>query len=244
MSVDPTRLSSGTAPTATAGQDRSGPSDVQLIERILAGEESSFEPLMRRYNRFLFRLVRGILKDDMEAEDVVQETYVRVYQQLAQFQGPRGFSSWLARIAINEAYGRFRRFSRAHHWQRIMTNEGRSTSELQSPEAPTGPELFAATRELRGLLEKYIDALPHPYRVVFMLRGVEQLSVTETARCLDIKEATVKTRFHRARRLLRKALKPYISTAVTDAFPFAGERCNRIVRTVYARVSGPGLSRK
>ncbi len=236
MSMETTQSSGGTYPSAAAAQKASGYSDLQLVERILGGEESSFELLMRRYNRLLFRLVRGILKDDMEAEDVVQETYVRAYRQLAQFEGPSGFSAWLARIALNEAYGRFRRFSRAHHLRQAIANDGLSRSQ-QSPEAPTGPELFAATRQLRGILEKSIDALPHPYRVVFMLRGVEQLTVAETARCLDIKEATVKTRFHRARRLLQKALKPYVSTAVTDTFPFAGERCDRIVHTVYARLS-------
>ena len=210
--------------------------DAELVKQVLEGHSEKFEFLMRRYNGLLFHLARGILRDEAEAEDVVQETYVRAYMRLDQFQGPAGFSSWLGRIATNEAYGRFRRFSRAARLAESVSRQPALSVGNFSSEGPAGPEMSAAKREMRGLLERSIDSLPDPYRVVFMLRGVDQLTVAETASCLNIKQATVKTRFHRARLLLRKKLQHYVDTAASDAFPFAGARCDRIVKTVFDRL--------
>jgi len=210
--------------------------DAELVKQVLDGNDEKFEFLMRRYNGLLFHLARGILRDDAEAEDVVQETYIRAYTRLHQFHGPTGFPSWLGRIATNEAYGRFRRFSRTEQLKESFSRQPAVAMGSFSSEGPAGPELSAAKREMRRLLERSIDSLPDPYRVVFMLRGVEQLSVAEAAACLNIKQATVKTRFHRARLLLRKKLQHYVDTAVSDAFPFAGARCDRIVKTVFDRL--------
>ena len=211
--------------------------DAQLVERVLDGKDEDFEYLMRRYNGMLFHLARGILRDDAEAEDVVQETYIRAYTHLHQFEGPGGFSSWLGRIATNEAYGRFRRFARTTQLQQSVSEQPTVTEGRFWSSEPAGPEASAAITQVRRLLERSIDELPDPFRVVFMLRGVEQLSVTETAQCLSIKEATVKTRFHRARLMLQKKLRHHFTTAVSDAFPFAGARCDRIVQTVLARLA-------
>lgn len=212
-------------------------SDAELVKQVLDGEDEKFEFLMRRYNGMLFHLARGVLRDDAEAEDAVQETYIRAYTRLHQFQGPTGFSSWLGKIATNEAYGRFRRFARVTQLEESFSKQPTVIAGNFSAQGPAGPEFSAANNQMRQLLERSIDGLPDPYRVVFMLRGVEQLTIAETAQCLNIKQATVKTRFHRARLLLQKRLQRYVSTAVSDAFPFAGARCDRIVKIVFARLA-------
>jgi RNA polymerase sigma-70 factor (ECF subfamily) len=183
---------------------------------------------MRRYNRLLFRLARGIVRDDDEARDVVQAAYVNAYYHLDQFRGPSGFKAWLARIAVNEALGRVRRApATVDAEQHVLT----------LPDLVHGePENAASSRDLLRVLQAAIDRLPEEFRQVFMLRGVEQLSIAETAELLDIKPATVKTRFHRARRLLQELLHRKLDDVVRDTFPLGGQRCDAIVGIVLARI--------
>ena len=201
--------------------------DNEVVARILAGDQPLYELLMRRYNRLLFRLARSILREDDEARDVVQATYVRAYYHLAQFRGPTGFRSWLARIAINEASARARRLPTF----RDCTDDD---VLLQLPEVGAAePENLAIGGETLRVVQMAIDQLPEEFRTVFMLRGVEQLSIAETASVLEIKPATVKTRFHRARRLLQAALQRRVDEAGSGIFGFEGQHCDRVVATVF-----------
>jgi RNA polymerase sigma-70 factor (ECF subfamily) len=203
--------------------------DAAVVARVLTGDSALFELLMRRYNRLLFRLARGIVRDDDEARDVVQAAYVRAYYHLDQFRGPAGFKAWLSRIAVNEALGRARREAAG-----VMAAE---QQVLALPDLATiEPERAASSRDLLRILQAAIDRLPEEFRQVFMLRGVEQLSIAETAELLEIKPATVKTRFHRARRLLQESLNRKLDDVVRDTFPLGGERCDAIVGVVLARI--------
>lgn len=203
-------------------------SDADIVVRVLRGDSALFELVMRRYNRLLFRLARGIVRDDDEARDVVQAAYVRAYYHLDQFRGPAGFKAWLARIAVNEALGRARRAS--------AIAEVEQHALVLPDVVETGPESAAADRDLLRILHAAIDRLPDDFRQVFMLRGVEQLSIAETAELLDIKQATVKTRFHRARHLLQDLLNRKIDDVVRNTFPLGGWRCDAIVAAVLARI--------
>jgi RNA polymerase sigma-70 factor, ECF subfamily len=202
--------------------------DADVVDRVLAGDAALFELIMRRYNRLLFRLARAIVREDDEARDVVQAAYVLAYFHLDQFRGPTGFTSWLARIAVNEAYGRSRRGP-------ALVADGHDVLALPDWEAAQ-PENAAIGGDLLQSLQSAIDRLPDEYRSVFMLRGVEELSVAETAAVLDVKAATVRTRFHRARRLLQRALQHERYDAARDAFRFDGTACDRIVTDVFARI--------
>jgi RNA polymerase sigma-70 factor (ECF subfamily) len=214
-------------PTAEGLADAAIP-DAEVVGRVLAGDSALFELVMRRYNRLLFRLARGIVRDDDEARDVVQAAYVRAYYHLAQFRGPAGFKAWLARITVNEALGRVRRAPPP-----VPGDPHVSTlPDLAEDE----PERAAAGRDLLRILQSAIDRLPGDFRQVFMLRGVEQLSVAETAELLDLNPATVKTRFHRARRMLQQALQSQLDDVVRDTFPLGGLRCDAIVDSVLARI--------
>jgi RNA polymerase sigma-70 factor, ECF subfamily len=202
--------------------------DAEIVARVLTGDSALFELLMRRYNRLLFRLARGIVLDDDEARDVVQAAYVRAYYHLDQFRGPAGFKGWLARIAVNEALGRVRRAPAVSDTEQHV---------LALPDlADIGPESAASSRDLLRILQAAIDRLPEEFRQVFMLRGVEQLSIAETAELLDIKPATVKTRFHRARRMLQELLHRKLDDFAREAFPLGGQRCDAIVGAVLARI--------
>jgi RNA polymerase sigma-70 factor, ECF subfamily len=205
--------------------------DSDVVARVLTGDSALFELLMRRYNRLLFRLARGIVRDDDEARDVVQAAYVRAYYSLDQLRGPAGFKAWLARIAINEALGRARRAPAS------VEVEVEEHQLLALPDLVTmEPERAASGRDLLRILQAAIDRLPEEFRQVFMLRGVEQLSIAETAEVLEIKPATVKTRFHRARRLLQESLNRELDDVVRDTFPLGGQRCDAIVGIVLARI--------
>lgn len=211
--------------------------DAQVVARVLAGEQHLFELIMRRYNRFLFRVCRGILLDNSAAEEAVQETYVRAYVNLAQFHGPTGFSSWLARIACNEALAQARRASRLQSLDTLSETQFQELIDgANSKEQGANPEQFAVSSEIMRLIEHAIDRLPRDYRLVFILRDIEQLSIEQTAAHLQIKPATVKTRLHRARALLQERLSRYLEQASSEAFPFAGKQCDRIVASVFARL--------
>lgn len=220
-----------------------GPSDYDLVERVRAGDAAAFELIMRRHNRRLFRLARSVLRNGAEAEDVVQETYVRAFARLPDFNGPDGFSAWLARIACNEALGRVRSGKRVvslHDYAGDRDGDG----EIRHVEAMTSshpdPERLTGNGELRRLLEDAIDALPDDFRTVFVLRAVEGMSVAETAEALSIPPETVKTRFHRARRRLQETLGARFDALMPAAFEFGGAHCDRIVAAVLARL-GPSL---
>ena len=210
----------------------------ELVQLAQAGVSSAFRAIIQRNNRRLFRVARSILKDDSEAEDVVQEVYARALEHISEFRGDSTLATWLTRIAINEAQGRLRRQRPAVDLAMIDSEE-RGMSEvisfpLASPDAD--PERVAAQREVRRLMEQAIDELPDAFRVVFVMRVVEEMSIEETASFLGLREETVKTRLHRARNLLRRALDEQLAPALKDSFPFDGARCARIADVVLKRL--------
>ncbi len=212
--------------------------DAELAERASRGDTAAFEALMRRHNRMLFRTARAILRDDAEAEDALQEAYLQAYHALPAFRAEARFGTWMVRIVAKEALARLRKETRRA--QIVPIQSADATPGLDQLPDPTmenqRPEPSAERAELRRMLETQIDALPDAYRTVFMLRAVEELPVEEVAAVLQIPEATVRTRFFRARSLLREALAQKIDLAYADAFAFAGERCDRIVAAVLARL--------
>jgi RNA polymerase sigma-70 factor (ECF subfamily) len=212
--------------------------DAELVACIRAGDPLAFELIMRRYNQRLYRLARGILRNGAEAEDAVQEAYMRGFEKLADFIGPEGFSAWLGRIVVNEALGRLRKRGRVISFDDYAkdreTGEARGIDSVGSQQPD--PERLAASGELRKVLESAIDGLPDDFRAVFILRAVEGMNVVETAECLSIRPETVKTRFHRARRLLRDALGAQFESLMPTTFSFDGAHCDRIVATVLDRL--------
>lgn len=203
-------------------------SDDVLVERCRQRDEAAVRALTTRYNQRLFRLARGIVRNDADAEDVVQETYVRAFIGLDRFRGEANVGTWLTRIAINEALGRLRR--------RRPTVD-LDTVPIPSSDAGTDPESVMTQHNLRALLERSIDKLPDPFRVVFMARMVEGLSVEETADLLGLRPETVKTRVHRARARLRASIEQEVGSSATSAFAFDGERCRRTTDAVIKRLS-------
>ena len=206
------------------------PTDTELIASILAGDMHAMEALMRLHNRRLYRTARAILRDEAEAEDAVQEAYLQAFRALGTFRGESKLSTWLVRITANEALMRRRRNAR----MAMTAALDLEPDSLESDEP--GPENDAQRGETRRLLEARIDALPDTYRAVFILRALEELSVEETAGALGIPEATVRTRYFRARGLLRQSMAGDIDTTLADAFAFAGLRCDRIIREVFAKL--------
>ncbi|UFS68806.1 RNA polymerase sigma factor [Geomonas sp. RF6] len=213
-------------------------SDQEVVRRVLAGDTASFELIMRRYNRRLFRIARGVLRNDADAEDVVQDSYLQAYEKLEQFSGKGPLSAWLARITVNEALSRLR------HGLKVTDllsfddeKEGEEANFMAEPvhTLPT-PEQTAARGEIRRLLESAIDLLPDHYRMVFVLCGIEEMSVAETAEILAVEPATVKTRYHRARNILRENLAQVVDDHAVEVFPFDGARCDRIVTNVLRRL--------
>lgn len=213
--------------------------DDELVARVSRADHAAFETLMRRHNGRLFRVARTILKDEAEAEDALQEAYLEAYRHIRDFRGTAQFSTWLTRIVINQALMRVRKQKRDPVVVPITQSRGAPEGEIdpsgvndvvdESGESPSSAILRA---EIRNLLEQKIDELPVAFRTVFVMREVEDMTVQETAECLSIPEATVRTRFFRARALLRDAIARDMDLAVLDVFHFAGERCDRIVETV------------
>lgn len=224
----------------TFSSAKPGPStDTELAARILRGDRTAFEPLMRRHNQLLYRLARSILKDDADAEDAVQEAWISAFTHFDKFRGDAALSTWLARIAVNESYGRLRR--RKRNAEVVTLDSVRAdtpSTEVtdMADDRTEAPDAAALRTELRAMLESRIDALPEQFRTVFVLRDVQELSVEETAACLDIPEATVRSRAFRARALLREALAHDVDAATVRAFGFAGVRCDRIVTNVLRRL--------
>jgi RNA polymerase sigma-70 factor, ECF subfamily len=215
------------------------PDDAELARRIAQRDERAFEALMRRHNRMLYRLARSILKEEADAEDTVQEAYLAAYRNIASFRDGSRLSTWLGRIVINEALGRLRKQKHAAvvvPFAAAERGEPRIEEDEMADDRTERPEAAAMRAELRRLLERKIDDLPAQFRTVFMLRDVEELSVEETAECLNVAAATVRTRAFRARALLREALAQEVDVATVNAFGFAGERCDRIVAAVLDRL--------
>ena len=217
--------------------------DIELVERVARNDHAAFEVLMRRHNGRLFRVARAILKDATEAEDALQEAYLEAYRHSGEFRGEAQVVTWLTRIVINQSLMRLRRRRRDRvvvpFGERWTTEPGLEPEQVETPVADDkleSPPDAVQRGEVRRLLERRIDDLPVAFRTVFVMRDVEDLSVQETAECLAIPAATVRTRLFRARALLREALARDLDAATSDVFGFAGERCDRIVAGVLARV--------
>jgi RNA polymerase sigma-70 factor (ECF subfamily) len=216
--------------------EQTGQDDAELIRRMLARDEAAVRAIMTANNRRLYRLARGILRDDAEAEDVVQETYVRAFTHLAEFRGASSLATWLARIAINEALGRLRR-ERPRSELCLQPQGGIDAEIIPFPLATTDdPEKSMAQREIREVVERAIEELPDAFRLVFIARVIEGLNVEDTADLLNLRTETVKTRLHRARAMLRDNVERKIGPVVLEAFPFAGQRCARLTNAVLQRL--------
>ncbi|GFO57160.1 RNA polymerase sigma factor [Geomonas sp. Red276] len=224
---------------AAAVDERGMMTDQEVVGRVLSGDAASFELIMRRYNRRLYRIARGVLRDDDEAEDAVQEAYIKAYRNLGKYNASGPFSAWLARIALNEALGRLRTGTAERNALSFdAAGEGEEANYMaQMVSRIPDPEEGAARAEVRRLLESAIDSLPDVYRLVFIMCGVEEMSVQETADCLDVEPATVKTRYHRARKILQEHLASLVDTGAGGAYSFDGARCDRIVARVLKRLS-------
>jgi RNA polymerase sigma-70 factor (ECF subfamily) len=209
----------------------SGDEDSALVAQLRAGDLDALEILMRRHNQLLFRIARSIVREDHEAMDVVQETYVKAWYQLQQFRGPGGFVGWLSRIARNDAMMRVRKAKRIEY-----TIDDPEHEPMNLASTDPQPLEVLANQQLRKLLEEAIDKLPVNYRCVYVMRAVQQLSTAETALALDISEDVVKTRFLRAKRSLQKVLEGHLKNAELEVFEFAGHRCDAIVRNVLAKL--------
>ena len=214
-----------------------------LITRLKAGDHQAFEGLIRNYNQRLFRIARAIVREDMEAEDVVQEAYIKAFTNLESFQGRDRLGAWLARITTNLAIDRTRKSKRTQKLVDDLLNSAPPTNE-QSAQIPSSqtlsPERQAAMSQIRKLLEEEIDKLPDGFREVFVLRVVEELSIEETSEILQIPPATVKTRLHRARSKLQSSLNIQLTKVSLTVFPFDGARCDRITASVLAQLQYRG----
>lgn len=212
--------------------------DAALVARAQRGEREAFRHIMQRGNQRLFRVARGVLNDDAEAEDAVQEAYALAFAKLDTFRGEAVLSTWMTRIVLNECYGRLRRRKATVGLEHIEQAHNAPGRVLMFPHkfGVEDPAANASRAQMRELTEHAIEALPQAFRVVFVLRDIEQCSVEETASALGIRAETVKTRLHRARRLLRNALHDQLSSALNDAFPFLGPRCERMTQSVLARL--------
>lgn len=209
-----------------------------IVRRIAAGDRPAFELLMRRHNQRLYRLARAALRDETEAQDALQEAYLAAYRSIGQFRGDAALSTWLSRLVLNECLGRLRRTTRR---QNVIPMAGaKSDTDLEMSNVPA-PDLEQPDRtldraQMRTLIERKLDELPETFRIVFVLRSVEELSVEDIAESLGIPEATVRTRHFRAKSLLREALAQEIDLAERDLFEFGGSQCDAVVQRVMARL--------
>ena len=211
------------------------PRDELAVARLIAaGDRAQFTMLIRQYNRRLYRLARATLRDDAEAEDALQDAYLSAYHAMSKFRGDAALSTWLSRLVLNECLGRIRRGNRRSRVVPLVSSS--EEMGLVAEELSRRPERIVARAQIRGLLEQKLDDLPEAFRVVFVLRSVEELSVEETAEVLGIPAATVRSRYFRARGLLREALAQEIDLAERDLFEFGGSRCDRICARVLARL--------
>jgi RNA polymerase sigma-70 factor, ECF subfamily len=221
--------------------DFTGLDDRELVLLAQQGQRGAFRAIMQRNSQRLYRVARSVVQDDSEAEDVLQEGYVRALAAIGDFRNDSSLSTWLTRIVLNEALGRVRKRRPTvdlDAFDSAGAREDRGVIPLPLMSGTIDPERAAARREIGSLLERGIDGLPEPFRVVFMMRAVEEMSIEETALALGLRPETVKTRLHRARRLLRDALALELASALTGTFPFGGRRCARVADAVLDRLSG------
>ncbi len=213
-----------------------------LLARARRGEETALRTIVQQNNRRLFRLARSIVRDEHDAEDVVQESYVRAFTHLSEFRGESSLSTWLTRIALNEAYGRLRRRRASVNVENIETAGVTEAQIIPFPlwSSQPDPERSMAQQQINKILERAIDALPEPFRLVLVARLIEDMSIEETAELLGLRPQTVKTRLHRARALLRGDLERRVGPLLTDVFPFDGARCQRMADAVVARLREMG----
>ena len=225
---------------AVAAPDLAALPEGELVALARAGHAEAVRRIVQTHNRKLYRVARAVLHDDSEAEDVVQETYVRALSNLDRFRGDSSLATWLTRIAVNEALGRLRRRRPKVELDALDTAQERDRMQVIPFPGTRGegdPEQAAARQEIRRLLERAIDQLAEPFRIVFVLRDIEELSVEETAEQLGLRPETVRTRLHRARTQLRKTLDSELASALTDVFPFGGTRCARLADAVVHRLA-------
>jgi RNA polymerase sigma factor (sigma-70 family) len=206
--------------------------EARLVEQARQRDGAAFWLIIKRHNQRLYRVARAVLDDDTEAEDVVQETYIHALAHLSEFRAEARLSTWLTRIALNEALGRRR--------QKRLTVDVKAIKEMVAPFSAhqLDPEQGTALEEIRRLLERAVSGLPEHYRIVFIMRDVEEMSIEETALLLGLRPQTVGTRLYRARKLLRQALGDRLATVFTDTFPFAGAPCDRLTQAVIDRLAG------
>jgi RNA polymerase sigma-70 factor (ECF subfamily) len=209
-----------------------GLSDAEVVRRVLGGEGALFEVLMRRYNQRVFRAMRSVLRGDDESEDAMQQAWLNAYSHLDQYQGTASFSTWMTRIALNEAHGRTGGKARTTPIDEVPEEDEGMRSKTQDPEGR------AADRELGRMVEEAVDELPHLYRSVFVLREIEGMSTADAALALGVSEEVVKVRLHRARLALRDGLYARAGSAAEGAFVFLGWRCDRMVAHVLGRILG------
>lgn len=217
--------------SATAADD-----DLSIARRVVAGDRAAFELLMRRHNRRLYRLARATLRNDAEAEDALQEAYLSAYRSIKQFRGDSALFTWLSRLVLNECFGRQRRAARRQNVIPMADSNVDVEIDAMAADDTDPPDKAVARAELRALLERKLDELPEAFRVVFVLRSVEEMSVEETAECLDVPEATVRSRHCRAKSLLRESLAQEVDLAERDLFDFGGTQCDWVVAGVLLRL--------
>jgi RNA polymerase sigma-70 factor, ECF subfamily len=208
--------------------------DEQIVAQVVQGQTALFEVLMRRHNQRLYRAARAIVRDDREAEDVMQQAYVNAYAHLRQFEGRAKFSTWLTKIAVHEAIARARHQGR---YEPLEIDSADNVEPLMATSAVPDPERETFGRELGALLEAAVDDLPDGCREAFVLRQIEGLSTSETAQVLGVSDDAVKTRFSRAKAALRRDLFDRAGLAAENAFIFHQTRCDRIVAAVFARIA-------
>jgi RNA polymerase sigma-70 factor, ECF subfamily len=224
--------------TRTTLPDLTSLTDIDLVSYARAGSPDAFRMIMQRHNRRLYRVARGVTGNDIEAEDVVQESYLCAFTHLDTFRGEARLSTWLTRIILNKALARVRRRREIFDLSTLeRIDDGRAQILMfPQPSASQDPEAEAGRAQLRRLVEQALDDLPEAFRSVFVMREIEEMSIEETASHLGIRPETVKTRLHRARRLLQKALHAQFVVTLKDAFPFDGSRCNRVTDRVMQRL--------
>ncbi|MBC8636352.1 RNA polymerase sigma factor [Caballeronia sp. EK] len=216
--------------------------DLSIARRIVAGDRAAFELLMRRHNRRLYRLARATLRNDAEAEDALQDAYLHAYRSMSQFRGDAQLSTWLSRLVLNECFARIRRSARRQNVIPIVdAPDWVEQAEAMTSHDNSAPDDALARSQVRALLERKLDALPELFRIVFVLRSIEEMTVEETAQCLNIPEATVRSRHFRARGMLRESLAQSFDLAERDVFEFGGARCDRIVERVLLKLDDGGV---
>jgi RNA polymerase sigma-70 factor, ECF subfamily len=217
--------------------------DAELVRLAQHGERDAFRAIMQRSNQRLYRAARSIVRNDAEAEDIVQEAYARAFAAIGTFRGEAGVMTWLTRITLNEARGRLRRRRTMVGLHELEAAQDAGALVMPFPTTMDGanPEADAARAEIRKLIERAVDDLPEAFRTVFIMRDVQECNIEETAASLELNPDTVKTRLHRARRLLRRALDAKLAATMTEAVPFLGARCRRVTDAVLSRLTREGV---